>query len=199
MFSADSSLAVWRGFVSGRLRYISWFWICQICVEQRGLVDKAVVSGCVPEPVPLAYVTTVLPAAGGGGGGGGLPHHPLPQLRTLRSTWQHALQAALHPPAHGLLRLFPPWCNNPGFEAALSSSPAATHYTWWRHLEQAAHMDNLLGSLRFQVCSCVTLSHHITPWTPCRPTPGTWSIGTVSIGVEHYFGFSSKDWKGRNF
>ena len=80
--------------------------LADLCAAGR-LVEEVVVSGCVPEPVPLAYVTTVLPAAGGGGGGGGLPHHPLPQLRTLRSTWQHALQAALHPPAHGLLRLSP--------------------------------------------------------------------------------------------
>ena len=94
----------------GRMSYFLLQKLADLCAAGR-LVEEVVVSGCVPEPVPLAYVTTVLPAAGGGGG---LPHHPLPQLRTLRSTWQHALQAALHPPAHGLLRLFPPWCNNPG-------------------------------------------------------------------------------------
>ena len=78
--------------------------LADLCAAGR-LVEEVVVSGCVPEPVPLAYVTTVLPTAGGGGGGG-LPHHPLPQLRTLRSTWQQ-LQVALHPPACGLLWLFP--------------------------------------------------------------------------------------------
>ena len=116
-----------------RMSYFLRQKLAELCVA-RGLVEEVVVSECVPEPVPLAYVTTVLPAAGGGGGGGGgLPHHPLPQLRTLRSTWQHALQAALHPPARPVPHSgFPmPWCNKPDFEAAathcpLSCSPAAT-------------------------------------------------------------------------
>ena len=128
IFSADFPLKL------SPVRRMSYFLLLQICVEQGRLVEEMVVSECVPEPVPLAYVTTVLPAAGGGGGGGGgLPHHPLPQLRTLRSTWQHALQAALHPPARPVpLLVFPmPWCNTPDFEAAathcpLSCSPAAT-------------------------------------------------------------------------
>ena len=125
------------------------------------------VSECVPEPVPLAYVTTVLPAAGGGGGG--LPHHPLPQLAPSEAPGNmHFKLLSIHLLTQCLILVFP--CRgaiNLILRQLQRIAPYLAHqlplYMVTSRLSRQQHTHGqLAGQLELrQVRSCGTLSHHM--------------------------------------